>query len=138
MAGTIWVGTRKGVFSLRADAGRRSWKLAGPQFLGHIIHHVVQDPREPKVLLMAAKTGHLGPTVFRSTDRGRTWREAEAPPAFRKAGAGEPAKAVDIVFWLTAGHASERGTWYHARLTRLPTRCCTPIIRNATPRWRWQ
>lgn len=112
MAGMIWVGTRKGVFSLRADASRRSWKLAGPQFLGHIIHHVVQDPREPKVLLMAAKTGHLGPTVFRSTDRGRTWREAEQPPAFRKAGEGESPKAVDIVFWLTAGHASERGTWY--------------------------
>ncbi len=112
MAGTIWVGTRKGVFSLRADASRRRRKLAGPQFLGHIIHHVVQDPGEPKVLLMAAKTGHLGPTVFRSTDRGRTWREAEQPPAFRKAGEGEQAKAVDIVFWLTAGHASERGTWY--------------------------
>lgn len=112
MAGTIWVRTRKGAFSLRSDASRRGGKLAGPQFLGHVIHHVVQDPREPRVLLMAATTGHLGPTVFRSTDRGRTWREAEQPPAFRKAGAGEPAKAVDIVFWLTAGHASERGTWY--------------------------
>lgn len=112
MASTIWVGTRKGAFSLRADARRRAWKVAGPQFLGHIVHHVVQDPREPKVLLMAAKTGHLGPTVFRSTDRGRTWKEAEQPPAFRKAREAEPPKAVDIVFWLSAGHASERGTWY--------------------------
>jgi hypothetical protein len=112
MASTLWVGTRKGAWALRADARRRSWKLAGPQFLGHIIHHVVQDPREPRVVLIAAKTGHLGPTVFRSTDRGRTWKEAAQPPAFRKAAEGEAARAVDAVFWLTPGHASERGTWY--------------------------
>jgi hypothetical protein len=112
MASTIWVGTRKGAFALRADARRRAWKLSGPQFLGHIIHHIVQDPREPRVLLMAAKTGHLGPTVFRSVDRGRSWREASQPPAFRKAADGEQPRAVDAVFWLTAGHASERGTWY--------------------------
>jgi photosystem II stability/assembly factor-like uncharacterized protein len=112
MANTLWVGTRKGAWALRTDKGRRSWKLAGPQFLGHIIHHVVQDPREPKVVLIAAKTGHLGPTVYRSTDRGRTWKEASQPPAFRKAAEGEPMRAVDVVFWLTPGHASERGTWY--------------------------
>lgn len=112
MASTLWVGTRKGAFTLRADARRRNWKLAGPQFLGHIIHHVVQDPRAPRVVLMAAKTGHLGPTVFRSTDGGRKWQEASQPPAFRKAAEGENGKAVDAVFWLSAGHASERGSWY--------------------------
>jgi photosystem II stability/assembly factor-like uncharacterized protein len=112
MASTLWISTRKGAFALRADAGRKVWKLAGPQFLGHIVHHIVQDPREPKVLLMAAKTGHLGPTVFRSADRGRTWREASQPPAFRKAADGEEARAVQRVFWLTPGHASETGTWY--------------------------
>ena len=112
MASTLWVGTRKGAFTLRADTRRRTWKLAGPQFLGHIIHHVVQDPREPRVVLMAAKTGHLGPTVFRSTDGGRKWQEASQPPAFRKAVEGESGKAVDAVFWLSAGHASERGSWY--------------------------
>jgi photosystem II stability/assembly factor-like uncharacterized protein len=137
MSGTLWIGTRKGAFALRSDARRKAWKLAGPQFLGHIIHHVVQDPRQPKVLLMAAKTGHLGPTVFRSTDRGRTWREASQPPAFRKVnggqgatqaprdaepssssdgeratGAQQEARAVQRVFWLTPGHASESGTWY--------------------------
>ena len=47
-----------------------------------VIHHIVQDPRDPKVLLMAAKTGHLGPTVFRSKDRGRKWKEAAQPPAY--------------------------------------------------------
>lgn len=112
MARTLWIGTRKGAFALRPDAARRTWQLAGPQFLGHIVHHIVQDPREPRVLLMAAKTGHLGPTVFRSEDGGGTWKEAAQPPAFRKAADGEAARAVDRVFWLTPGHSSERGTWY--------------------------
>jgi photosystem II stability/assembly factor-like uncharacterized protein len=112
MGTTLWIGTRKGAFALKSDGGRRRWTLSGPQFLGHIIHHIVQDPREPRVLLMAAKTGHLGPTVYRSSDRGRTWREAARPPAFRKAAEGEEPVAVQKVFWLTPGHSSERGTWY--------------------------
>src|ERR1700730_18704714 len=117
MAGTLWIGTRKGLFALRADGARRNWKLAGPQFLGHIIHHVVQDPREPRVLLMAARTGHLGPTVFRSSDRGRRWREAAQPPAFRKVNDGEGARAVQRVFWLTPGHRTERASWYAGSYT---------------------
>jgi hypothetical protein len=114
MPDTLWIGTRKGLFTLRRSA--RSWKLAGPQFLGHIIHHVVQDPRDPKRLVMAAKTGHLGPTVYTSADRGRTWKEATQPPAFPKASAplpdGRKPKAVDVVFYLTPGHRSEPGVWY--------------------------
>jgi photosystem II stability/assembly factor-like uncharacterized protein len=112
MTDTLWIGTRKGAFALHPDASRRNWTLSGPQFLGHIIHHIVQDPREPQVLLMAAKTGHLGPTVFRSTDGGREWKEAARPPAFRAAVEGETPRAVDTVFWLTPGHASEPGAWY--------------------------
>ncbi|MGC1459284.1 MAG: hypothetical protein WA825_13505 [Steroidobacteraceae bacterium] len=112
MADTLWIGTRKGLFALRPDGRRRSFRLSGPQFLGHIIHHVVQDPSDPKRLLAAAKTGHLGPTVFRSADRGRTWTEAAQPPAFRKITEGEKARAVARVFWLTPGHSSEPGTWY--------------------------
>ncbi|MEZ5500209.1 MAG: hypothetical protein R3E77_12370 [Steroidobacteraceae bacterium] len=112
MTQTLWIGTRKGVFTLRPDARRRSWRLAGPQFLGHVIHHVVQDPREPRRLVIGARTGHLGPTVYHSADRGRSWKESAAPPAFRKAGDGEAGRAVQRVFWLTPGHADEPGVWY--------------------------
>ena len=111
-AQTIWIGARKGAFVLRSDERRKEWKLSGPQFLGHVIHHIVPDPRNSKSILMAAKTGHLGPTVFRSNDRGKTWKEAAQPPAFRKAAEGEPARAVERVFWLTPGHASQDGVWY--------------------------
>ena len=112
MSSTIWVGTRKGAFALRPDKQRRSWRLAGPQFLGHVIHHIVQDPREPRRMVMAAKTGHLGPTIYTSADRGRHWQEAKAPPAFRKVREGEAPRAVERTFWLTAGHASEPGVWF--------------------------
>jgi hypothetical protein len=106
------VGTRKGAFILESDASRRTWRLAAPLFLGHIVHHVVQDPRDRKVILAAARTGHLGPTVFRSTDFGKRWTEAAKPPAFSKAPEGEPGRVVDHTFWLTPGHASEPGVWY--------------------------
>ena len=108
----LLIGTRKGAFILRGDRTRRTWKLSGPIFLGHIVHHLVLDPRNRRTILMAARTGHLGPTVFRSTDFGKTWKEAKTPPAFPKAPEGQNGRVVDHVFWLTPGHPSEPGLWY--------------------------
>ncbi len=109
---TLLVATRKGAFTLQADGARRSWRLSKPAFFGHIVHHVVPDPRDRRTVLAAARTGHLGPTVFRSADRGRTWKEASRPPAFPKAPEGQRGRAVDHTFWLTPGHQSQPGTWY--------------------------
>jgi hypothetical protein len=50
--------------------------------------------------------------VFRSTDLGRTWKEASRPPAFPKVPEGEKGRAVDHTFWLAPGHPSEPGAWY--------------------------
>jgi photosystem II stability/assembly factor-like uncharacterized protein len=109
---TLLVGTRKGAFLLKSDRARRRWTPAGPHFLGHIVNHIVLDARDGKTLLCAARAGHLGPTVFRSTDQGRTWKEAQRPPAFPKAAEGEKGLAVDHVFWLAPGHVAEPGVWY--------------------------
>ena len=108
----LLVATRKGVWMLRSDAARRHFDPDGPHFLGHVIHHAVLDPRDRRTLLIAARTGHLGPTVFRSVDAGKRWQEASSPPAFRKAKAGETGRVVDHVFWLEPAHASEPGCWY--------------------------
>ncbi len=105
----VLVATRKGAWFYHGDAARRTWQVDGPHFLGHIVSHLVLDPRDRRTLLAAAKTGHLGPTVFRSDDLGRTWKEAVRPPAFAKS---ENGRAVDHTFWLTPGHAAEPGVWY--------------------------
>src|SRR5437762_3062115 len=103
----LLVGTRKGAFILSSDATRRKWATNGPHFLGNIVYHMVLDPRDGKTLLAAAKAGHLGPTLYRSTNFGKSWKEAERPPAFPKAADGK-GRAVDHTFWLTPGHASEK------------------------------
>jgi photosystem II stability/assembly factor-like uncharacterized protein len=108
----ILVATRKGAWLFHGDAKRKTWTADGPHFLGHTISHVVLDPRDGRTLLAAAKTGHLGPTIFRSTDFGKHWKEAKQPPAFAKPTNHLPARSVDHTFWLTPGHASERDTWY--------------------------
>jgi hypothetical protein len=108
----VLVATRKGVWFFHGDAGRKAWKADGPHFLGHAVSHVQLDPRDRRTLLAAAKTGHLGPTIFRSIDLGRSWQEARQPPAFATPAGGLPGRSVDHTFWLTPGHASERDTWY--------------------------
>lgn len=108
----LLVATRKGAWLVHGDSRREAWTLDGPHFLGHTLTHLQLDPRDGRTLLAAARTGHLGPTVFRSTDLGRTWKEAVQPPAFAAPTNGLPARAVDHTFWLTPGHASEPGRWY--------------------------
>ena len=104
----LLIGTKKGAFILRGGQARRRWAIEGPHLLGNLVHHLMRDPRDGTIL-MAARTGHLGPTVFRSSDGGRSWKEAKKPPAFRKVEGG---RAVDLAFWLTLGHASQPGVWY--------------------------
>jgi photosystem II stability/assembly factor-like uncharacterized protein len=108
--GALLVGTRKGVFTVTGDASREKWTISDPMFLGHIAQHVVLDPREGKRMVLATRTGHLGPTVFHSDDFGATWSEATRPPAFRSGDQFQ--RSVQSVFWLTPGHADEPGVWY--------------------------
>ena len=58
---TVIVGTRKGAFLLKSDATRRTWTQSAPILLGHVVYHVILDPRDRKTLLMASTTGHMGP-----------------------------------------------------------------------------
>ena len=108
----VLVATRKGAWIYQSDGSRRTWRVSGPHFLGHTVHHMVLDPRDGRTLLAAAKTGHLGPTVFRSRDFGKTWKEAAKPPAFAKPTNDLPARSVDHTFWLTPAHANEPSVWY--------------------------
>jgi len=106
---TLLIGTRKGVWTLSSQ-DRRNWSVEGPQFLGHIAQHLVADPREPGRMVLAARTGHLGPTVMYSADGGETWKESSQPPAFAAGDSLE--RSVRNVFWVSPGHAAEPGAWY--------------------------
>ena len=109
-----WVlGTRKGAWALRVDGGGQS-QLSEPWFFGAQVHHVVQDPRGSGTMLAAVRTGHLGPTVYRSKDGGETWKESERPPRFRtkeeyensELAADDPRRqglTLDHVFFLAPG-----------------------------------
>jgi hypothetical protein len=108
----LLIGSRKGAFILRGDRSRRTWKLSAPILLGNTVHHLVLDSRDGRTMLMAARTGHLGPTIFRSTDLGKSWKEARRPPAFPRAAEGQKGLVVDHIFWLSPGHASEKGIWF--------------------------
>ncbi|MCU1498736.1 MAG: glycosyl hydrolase [Acidimicrobiales bacterium] len=101
---TLLIGTRKGLFQVDPDR-----EITEPAFLGHIVQHAVWDPIGDRVVA-AVRTGHLGPTVMVSDDRGGTWRESTRPPAFRT---GEPlARSLRAVFWLTPPIAADPGVWY--------------------------
>src|SRR5829696_6396843 len=111
---TLRLGTRKGAWTLTSSgadsAERDGWELSEPTMLGHVIQHVMADPRDPARVLIAARTGHLGPTVMRSSDGGATWTESTRPPAFE---AGDShGRSVRAVFWLTPGPADQPGTWF--------------------------
>lgn len=106
---SLWIATRKGAFSMESAPSQSPWSMSGPILLGAAVNHIVSDPRDRKTLLMAAHPGHLGPTVYHSTDSGKTWKEASLPPSFPKEENGE---TVRYTFWLSPGHASEPGVWY--------------------------
>jgi photosystem II stability/assembly factor-like uncharacterized protein len=113
---TLLLGTAKGAFRLGKHGAH--WKLSAPALFGSKVNDFVLDPRDGRTLLAASNGGHLGPTIYRSTDRGRTWTETTAAPRFGPASKAKKfvgtsrGKAVKLAFWLEPGAASQPGVWY--------------------------
>jgi hypothetical protein len=72
---SLWVATRKGLFSLSAADG---WRVGTPAFLGDPVSNVLDDPRDGAIYA-ALNLGHFGAKLHRSTDRGKTWQECGVP-----------------------------------------------------------
>ncbi len=76
---TVMVGTKKGAFVFESEDDRRTWKSSGPHFKGTEVYHVTYDPRN-KTMLAAVDSFVWGPTVAKSTDMGRNWKESKKAP----------------------------------------------------------
>ena len=120
----LWIGTRKGLFSISADPGREEFDEPAPHWIGSTVFHCTADPRDRESVLAGLRTPDGRSTVASSRNGGQTWSEAVEPPRFAsespfesESSREEPAaplvqRQVNQVFALTAGHASEYGTWY--------------------------
>jgi photosystem II stability/assembly factor-like uncharacterized protein len=76
MGVTALVGTRKGLFRLEGDDGRRQWEVEGPLLDGWGVYHATHDARRD-VIYAAANHFTYGPTVQRSVDGGTTWERSQ-------------------------------------------------------------
>jgi photosystem II stability/assembly factor-like uncharacterized protein len=71
----LLVGTRKGLFLLTSDEGRRDWKLDGPFCEAWPIFHAIFGPAHGTIYAAAASDWH-GVTVWRSGDLGASWAQS--------------------------------------------------------------
>jgi photosystem II stability/assembly factor-like uncharacterized protein len=103
----VMVGTKKGAFVFESKDGRRTWKSTGPHFKGTPVFHVVHDKRNGS-LLAAVDSFIWGPTVARSSDVGKTWKEAKRAPKFPKGGD----LSVSKVWHIEPANEDEPGVVY--------------------------
>ena len=94
----ILLGTKKGVFILESDDGRRSWQMRGPYCQTWPVYHVVADPGSD-TLYAGAGDPWFGPAVWRSDDLGETWTHSSEGLAY-----GEGEDPVQGVWSLAPAH----------------------------------
>jgi phage pi2 protein 07 len=91
----LLVGTVKGGFILDGDSSRRNWKLRGPYFDGYETYDMVADTSGGKPTLYAGvNTWTWGPVIYKSVNRGATWKRAKSSPRFAPKKGGLAVKRV--------------------------------------------
>src|SRR5437764_15406906 len=76
MATQLSVGTRKGLFLVRGEAGADGWTLEGPLLPGWSVYHATVDRRDG-TLYACTNNWVYGGNVHRSSDGGKTWERTE-------------------------------------------------------------
>ena len=128
----LLVGTRKGLFVLDGDGGRRDWTVRGPLCDGWPIHDAIIDPKSG-ALYAGGGSNWYGPAVWRSDDLGETWSHSSEGLTY-----GDDGPKVTTVWNVTAGpdalyagveeaglfRSTDGGaTWSHVEgLTKHPSR----------------
>jgi len=117
----LLIGTKKGVFLLQSDAGRRAWTLRGPFCEAWPINHVIADPKTGAIHAGGGNEW-FGPAVWKSTDGGATWTHSSEGLAYAEG--EQPIKAVWSLAWSDGLYAGvepaglfrsddEGQTWRH-------------------------
>ncbi|HEX8500692.1 MAG TPA: peptidoglycan-binding protein [Pyrinomonadaceae bacterium] len=73
----LYFGTIDGQIYTSADAGETWSRVAGFNRPGLLIDNLIVDPRDSKVIYVAAHRHKEAGGFFKTTDGGRTWRESE-------------------------------------------------------------
>jgi hypothetical protein len=76
MSDRIYVGTKKGLFTLARRSG--GWAVDTVDFLGDSVTQHLHDPRDG-ALYAVLTLGHFGAKLRRSDDDGKTWTECGVP-----------------------------------------------------------
>ncbi|MCA1620063.1 MAG: hypothetical protein LC795_12280 [Acidobacteria bacterium] len=102
----LYFGTIDGQIYTSADAGETWSRVAGFNRPGLLIDNLIVDPRDSNVLYAAAHRHKEAGGFFKTTDGGRTWREAEQLRGDGIHSLTQAAKDPDL---LLAG--TNRGIW---------------------------
>lgn len=104
----IYVGTRKGLFTLRR--GSHGWEVGEPEFFGQNVTYVLPDARDGTVYA-ALNHGHFGVKLHRKSPAQSQWQEVQAPvyPA-PPAGSNESAVSLVQIWAMAARDATTPGT----------------------------
>lgn len=73
---TLFVGTEAGLYILRSDGARQTWRREGPLIGSKDVSVITVSPHDPDTLYAGASTAGL----FRSHDGGRTWAKMKFNP----------------------------------------------------------
>ncbi len=104
------VGTVKGLFLLRGDSSRRSFRLEGPHFPGHAVYAAAYDSRSARHRLWAGiQSMHWGAELVASDDFGRTWKRSETPLVRFPDSSGSSLKNI---WQIAPGRDEEPGVLY--------------------------
>jgi hypothetical protein len=106
----LLVGTMKGAFIVRADAGRRDWDVGGPYFPGNAVYAMAYDGRAGRNRIWAGPNSmHFGGLLRSSDDFGRTWTNPEEANVKFPETTGE---ALKQIWQIVPGRADEADTLY--------------------------
>ncbi|HYI12517.1 MAG TPA: exo-alpha-sialidase [Thermoanaerobaculia bacterium] len=106
----LLVGTMKGAFVLRADAGRKSWEVGGPYFAGSAVYAMAYDGRQGRNRIWAGpQSMHWGAVLRSSDDFGQSWTNPEEANVKFPESAGA---ALANIWQIEPGRDGEADTLY--------------------------